>query len=63
MNLSIVHSYTESDGGVFMCKKPALNFEFINPNSRASFEETLKKILLDKLLAEFAYPEVVPAAG
>ena len=40
-----------------------LNFIFINPNSPSAFEETLKKILLEKLLAEFAYPEVVPAAG
>ena len=46
-----------------MSRKPVLNFEFINPNSPSSFEETLKHILLEKLLAEFAYPEAVPAAG
>lgn len=46
-----------------MAKKPVLNFEFVNPNPPSAFEETLKKILLEKLLAEFAYPEVVPAAG
>lgn len=46
-----------------MKKMSTLNFTFINPNSPLDFEETLKKILLDKLLAEFAYPEVLPAAG
>ena len=46
-----------------MAQKTVLKFEFINPNSPSSFEETLKKILLEKLLAEFAYPEAVPATG
>lgn len=46
-----------------MQKSPSLTFTFENPNSPAIFEETLKKILLDKLLAEFAYPEHLPTAG
>ena len=46
-----------------MKKSPNLNFIFINPNPPFVFEATLKKILLDKLLAEFTYPEVLPAAG
>lgn len=46
-----------------MKKMPNLNFIFINPNAPSAFEETLKKILLEKLLAEFAYPEVVPVAS
>ena len=46
-----------------MKKMSNLNFIFVNPNSPSVFEETLKKILLDKLLAEFAYPDVLPAAG
>ena len=46
-----------------MKKKPSLIFTFIDPNSPGTFEEALKKILLDKLLAEFAYPERLPAAG
>ena len=45
-----------------MKKTSNLNFIFINPNSPPAFEEALKKILLDKLLAGFAYPEVLPAA-
>ena len=44
-------------------KKPSLIFTFENPNSPAAFEEVLKKILLEKLLAEFAYPEQLPAAS
>ena len=40
-----------------------LTFTFVNPNSPAAFEEALKTILLEKLLAEFAYPECLPAAG
>ena len=40
-----------------------LTYTFINPNSPAAFEAALKKILLDKLLAEFAYPEHLTAAG
>ena len=40
-----------------MKKSPVLHFTFENPNSPAAFEAMLKKILLDKLLAEFAYPE------
>lgn len=46
-----------------MKKKPVLTFTFENPNSPAAFEEALKKILLEKLLSEFAYPEHLPAAG
>lgn len=46
-----------------MKKSPKLVFTFIDPNSPSVFEEALKKILLEKLLAEFAYPEVLPAAG
>ncbi|MBR1972976.1 MAG: hypothetical protein IKA16_06055 [Oscillospiraceae bacterium] len=46
-----------------MKKSPSLTYTFINPNSPAAFESALKKILLDKLLAEFAYPEHLPAAG
>ena len=45
-----------------MKKKPELTFTYINPNSPSAFEAALKKILLDKLLAEFAYPERLPAA-
>ena len=40
-----------------MQKSPGLNFIFVDPNPPSVFEETLKKILLDKLLAEFAYPK------
>ena len=46
-----------------MKKSPSLTYTFINPNSPAAFEEMLKKILLEKLLVEFAYPEHLPAAG
>lgn len=46
-----------------MKKSPALKFTFVNPNSPATIEAVLKKILLEKLLAEFAYPERLPAAG
>ena len=46
-----------------MKKSPSLTYTFINHNSPAVFEETLKKILLEKLLAEFAYPKHLPAAG
>ena len=46
-----------------MKKRSNLTFTFINPNTPTALEEVLKKILLEKLLAEFAYPEVVPAAG
>lgn len=46
-----------------MKKSPSLTYTFINPNSPAAFEEAFKKILLDKLLAEFAYPEQLSAAG
>ena len=52
------------DKEVFHMKKsPALKFIFVNPNSPATIEAVLKKILLEKLLAEFAYPERLPAAG
>lgn len=37
--------------------KKALTFTFVNPNSPAVFEEALKMILLDKLLAEFSRSE------
>ena len=46
-----------------MKKSPTPIFTFANPNSPATFEEMLKKILLEKLLAEFAYPERLPAAS
>lgn len=46
-----------------MKQSQPLTFTFVNPNSPAAFEEALKKILLEKLLAEFAYPERLPAAG
>lgn len=46
-----------------MKKSPALKFTFVNPNSPSTIEAVLKKILLEKLLAEFAYPERLPAAG
>lgn len=46
-----------------MKKSPSIKYIFINPNSPVAFEETLKKILLEKLLSEFVYPEVLPAAG
>lgn len=46
-----------------MQKSPSVTFTFENPNSPVIFEEALKKILLDKLLAEFAYPDRLPAAG
>ena len=46
-----------------MKKHQKLSFAFVNPNSPATFEVVLKKILLDKLLAEFAYPEHLPVAG
>ena len=44
-------------------KKTSVTFTFENPNSPAVFEDALKKILLEKLLAEFAYPEQPKAAG
>jgi hypothetical protein len=46
-----------------MKKSPSLTFTFENPNNPAVFEEFLKKILLEKLLAQFAYSERLPAAG
>ena len=46
-----------------MKNSPSLTYIFLNPNSPDAFEETMKKILLEKLLAEFAYPERLPAAG
>lgn len=46
-----------------MKKTPSLKFTFVNPNSPAAFEEALRKILLEKLLAEFAYSETLPAAA
>lgn len=45
-----------------MKKAPSIKFTFINPNSPAIFEETLRKILLEKLMAAFAYSDVLPAA-
>lgn len=38
----------------------ALTFLFVNPNSPAVFQDAIKKILLDKLLAEYAYTEYIP---
>lgn len=46
-----------------MKKTMSLTYTFINPNSPAVFEQTLKKILLDKLLSDFAYPEHLQATG
>ena len=46
-----------------MKKTPSLKFTFVNPNSVATFEAAMKKILLEKLLAEYAYPEALPAVG
>jgi hypothetical protein len=46
-----------------MKKAQAIRFTFVNPNSPATFEAALKKILLEKLLAEFAYPERFAATG
>lgn len=46
-----------------MKKSPPLTFTFTNPNPPGIFETALKNILLEKLLAEFACPEVLPAAG
>lgn len=43
--------------------KPSFVFTFENPNSPAAFEENLKKILLEKLLAAFAYPEQLPSVS
>ena len=37
--------------------KKALTFTFADPNSPAVLEDTLRKILLDKLLAEFPCPD------
>ena len=38
-----------------MKKNRPLHFTFDNPNSREAFENALKRILLEKLLAEFSY--------
>lgn len=46
-----------------MKESPIINFTFVNPNSPAAFETALKRILLEKLLAEFAYPEYLPIVG
>lgn len=46
-----------------MNKNPPLHFTFLDPNSPAAVEAALRRILLEKLLAEFAYPEVLPAAS
>lgn len=46
-----------------MKKTPSVKFTFIDPNSPAVFEETLRKILLEKLLSKFSCPEALPAAG
>lgn len=45
-----------------MKRSRTLTFTFENPNSPAVFEEALKKLLLEKLLAEFAYPEQLQPA-
>lgn len=44
-----------------MKKSVQVTFTFENPNSPAVFEAALKKILLEKLLAECAYPDRSPA--
>lgn len=38
-----------------MKNTPSLHYIFENPNTPATFEEVLKKILLEKLLTEFTY--------
>lgn len=43
-----------------MKKSPSIHFVFENPNSPSAFEEMLKMILVEKLLAEFAYREEFP---
>ena len=44
-----------------MKQSASLTYTFINPNSPAAFEEALKKVLLEKLLAEFSCPEHLTA--
>ena len=44
-----------------MKKSPPLIYTFENPNSPSTFEEAFKKIILEKLLTGFAYPEALPA--
>ena len=38
-----------------MRKQQQLHFTFDNPNSREAFENNLRHILLEKLLAEFTH--------
>ena len=45
-----------------MKKSVQVTFTFENPNNPATVEAVLKKILLEKLMAECAYPERSPAA-
>ena len=45
-----------------MKKSQPLTFLFENPNSPATFENILKQILLEKLLAELSHPEASSAA-
>lgn len=68
--LAILSVFLSSIGHKLYCqevlpvkKSHALTFTFVNPNSPATFEAALKKILLEKLLAEFAYPERFAATG
>ena len=46
-----------------MKKSKKITFTFVNPNSPARIEAVLKKILLDKLMAEFADPERFAVTG
>lgn len=39
-----------------MKKSPPLTYTFENPNTPSVLEEALKRILVEKLLAEFARP-------
>ena len=46
-----------------MKMKQPLTFSFINPNTPAVIEAVLRKILLEKLLAQYAYPDRVPVTS
>ena len=43
-----------------MKRSSSIQFIFENPNAPSAFEEMLKMILVEKLLAEFAYTEEFP---
>ena len=45
--------YTVLGRGLLMAKNEnALTFTFVNPNTQEAFENTLKKIIIDKLLSQ-----------